>query len=151
VVEFKRHCDYSIRFIADNMRAADEAEVWAAGLHSPFDSIMGGVDVSDFTTVVWIDGVPCTIFGLVKRSLITGAGTPWMLSAEQVMGHRREIVRHSPPVIDQMLDLCPRLMNYVHSKNTLSIRWLRWLGFTIDSAIPYGDAGEFFHKFHCER
>jgi hypothetical protein len=46
-----------------------------------------------------------------------------------------------------MLKAFPHLVNFVHAKNTTSVRWLRRLGFTLHEAVPYGALGEPFHPF----
>ena len=39
------------------------------------------------------------------------------------------------------------LTNYADARNTTAIRWLRWLGFNILPAIPFGLDGLPFHPF----
>lgn len=39
------------------------------------------------------------------------------------------------------------LTNYVDARNAVSIRWLRWLGFEIEPAAPFGIHGLPFHRF----
>jgi RimJ/RimL family protein N-acetyltransferase len=51
-------------------------------------------------------------------------------------------------VLDKALPLFGRLENYVHAENKASVRWLKWLGFTMDEAAPYGPRGENFIHFY---
>jgi len=106
--------------------------------------------LSDFSVIVEIDGVPCAMLGLVVQSLLTGAGSPWLLATNHALKYKREFLVQSPPVINEMLSICPRLWNYVHADNKVSIRWLKWLGFTIDDPQKLS-SGEYFHRFHLER
>jgi hypothetical protein len=41
----------------------------------------------------------------------------------------------------------PEMRNYVDARHARSIRWLKWLGFTIEEARPMGFAGLPFHPF----
>ena len=138
--------------IAENMRKADIEEVWASGRYPPLDAVIDGWRASDYSTVAVNDyGEPLAVVGLCKRGMLTGLGVVWMLSTESSLQYRREFIRQAGPLLGELLDICPRLCNMVHSKNTSSIRWLRRLGFTIESPEPCGQDGELFHRFHIER
>lgn len=150
-VVFGKPTEESVRSIADTMRAADAAEVMASSGHLPLESLTNSVINSDFTTMVWIDDVPCVMFGLLRRDFTSGRGVIWMLGSHNVMKHQRELLRCTPPVIEEMLSKCSTLYNYVHDRNTASIRWLKWLGFTIEDPEPGGINGELFHYFHLSR
>lgn len=140
-----------VQSIADDMRQADAEEVWASNHHTPLQSMMKGWGLSDVSTVAIDDtGEPLVMIGLVKRDVLTGSGVVWMLGSNRALKHKKEFFRQTKPIIDEMLTICPRLCNMVHSKNTNSILWLRWLGFTIDDPIPHGPDDELFHRFHLE-
>jgi len=149
-VKLVRPTAEAIRFIADTMREADRVEVMAASGRTPFDALQLSVDRSSFVAVVEADGVPVTILGLVVHDILSGSGVPWLLSSEHALKHKRQFLELSPPVIQEMLTICPKLVNYVHSENRLSIRWLTWLGFTIEEPKPIGAHGEMFHRFSME-
>ena len=140
-----------IESIAADMRPADAEEVWASHHHTPLAALTYGWDSSDFTTVAMCDGEPLVMIGLVKRDLLTGSGVVWMLGANRALNHKKEFFRQTKPIIEEMLNICPRLCNMVHSKNTNSILWLRWLGFMIDDPMPHGPDDELFHLFYLER
>lgn len=140
-----------VRSIAADMRPADADEVFASHGHTPIQAIMGGWEVSQYSVVIMVNNTPCVIMGLVNRDILTGTGVPWLLGTENALKYSREYFKLSPPVIKEMLDICPRLFNYVHAENKMSIKWLRWLGFNIDEPKPHGVKGELFHRFHLER
>jgi len=79
--------------------------------------------------------------------MLTGLGSPWMLGTPELDRHSRVLVRRTPEYIGRMLNAFPHLVNFVHAKNTTSVRWLRRLGFTLHDARPYGALGEPFHFF----
>lgn len=150
VVRYERPTDDAIKFIADNMRQGDAIEVMASGEHTPIEALTLSVKSSDSAVVVFIDDVPVAAFGLVRRDYLSGSGVPWLLSAEQALAHRRKFLELSPQVIDEMLQICPKLVNFVHSENKVSIRWLKWLGFVLEEAEPIGKNGAMFHRFSKE-
>ena len=151
MVRFGEPTPEAIKFISDNMRKEDVAEVWASGRYTPLEALEMSMKYSKKAVVVYDDDIPLTVLGLVLRDFLSGIGVPWLLSAEQALKHKRKFLELSPPVIEEMLDICPKLVNHVHIDNKLSIRWLKWLGFTIEDPKPTGMHGELFCRFTMER
>ena len=151
VVEFRPVTSEAVSFIANTMRKEDVHEVWAAGHYSPLEAITSGLDLPGFSVVVWINDEPCAILGVVSTDPLSGIGVPWLLSSESALKYKSEFLRQSPPVIEEMLDICSTLYNYVHIDNKLSVRWLKWLGFSMDTAQPYGVDNELFYRFYMNR
>lgn len=151
VVKFESPSDEALRFIANTMREQDEIEVRASNDFSPLEAVIKGVELSDFSTVAYINGTPCCVFGLTKGDLLSGIGVPWLLSSTEVLKYKREILLHSRRVVDEMLSMCPYLVNHVHADNIVSIRWLKWLGFTLQQPEPFGPKGDYFHRFSLKR
>lgn len=150
-IQFVRPTVEMVEAIAADMRVADVDEVWASNHHTPIEALMKGWQQSDFVAVAVYHGEPLVMLGLVKRDVLTGTGLIWMLGSNAALKYRRDFFTKTPPMIDEMLTICPRLCNMVHNKNRDSIRWLRWLGFTIEDPVPHGPDNELFHKFHKER
>lgn len=152
VVKLVRHNDELLVEIASNMREADRIEVKASSGLTPYESLKYSCDKSNFTVVVMVDDMPIAVFGLSVINALTGLGTPWLLSSEEAMNHKREFFKLSPSIIQEMLSICPKLYNYVHAENKVSIKWLKWLGFTVESdPVEYGVKGEKFHKFYMNK
>lgn len=151
MVEFVKPTVELVETIAAEMRQADIDEVWASNHHTPLEALTKGWEMSDFSTVAMANGEPLVMFGLVKRDILTGSGVLWMLGSNRVMSHKKELFRQTVLVVDEMLTVCPRLCNMVHGKNVSSIKWLKWLGFTIEEPIPHGPDGDLFHRFYLER
>jgi len=95
----------------------------------------------------FIDGQLAAILGAAPLSVVSGLGSPWMLGTPVLDANSRILVRSTPGYIAQMLQAFPHLVNFVHAKNTTSVRWLRRLGFTVHEARPFGALGEPFHPF----
>ena len=147
MVEFKKPTNEMIRLIADNMRQADVDEIKAASNATPIDAITMGVNVSEFVAVAVINGDIVAIMGVVKNSTLTDNGVPWLLGTNNIKKHYREFLGTSHEVLNAMLNVCPNLVNHVHADNKVSVRWLKWLGFKLEQAAPFGMNDELFHKF----
>jgi hypothetical protein len=130
-----------------NLRPQDLAECWAYGRPDIAPGIESSVKRSMLCWTAYIDGELAAIMGCAPVSVISGIGSPWMLGTPVLDRHSRVLVRETPEYIAKMLNAFPHLVNFVHSKNTTSVRWLRRLGFTLHEAVPYGAPGELFHPF----
>ena len=130
-----------------NLRASDLTECRAYGHLDIAASIASCVDRSVLCWTGLVDGELAAIIGVAPVNMLTGVGSPWMLGTPVLDRHQRVLVRMTPEYISRMLKVFPHLVNYVHAKNTTSVRWLRRLGFTLHEAVPYGPLGEPFLPF----
>jgi hypothetical protein len=90
------------------------------------------------------------MLGVVRKDVLSGTGWVWMLGTGGVVTHRHSLSRVMPSVIDDMLQVCPRLCNMVHVENKVSMAWLKRSGFTLGEPVKYGPEGEMFRPFHLE-
>lgn len=137
--------------LAPRVRASDCAEVWASGRHTPAEALRLSVDFSVASVAALADGAPFAMFGVAPRSLTSEVGTPWLLGSDDITLYRRPFLRHGRVFVRAMLDLFPVLENYVDARNHTSIEWLRWLGFDILPAAPFGVYKMQFHRFEMRR
>lgn len=130
-----------------NLRASDLAECRAYGRSDIAAGIEASVNRSLLCWTGFVDGELAAILGVAPLNILTGLGSPWMLGTPVLDAHQRVLVRETPEYIARMLKAFPHLVNFVHARNTTSVRWLRRLGFTLRAAQPYGALGEPFHFF----
>ena len=97
---------------------------------------------SVWSRVADVDGAPSMIFG-IARSHLEGWGVPWLLATDKFDAINKRLVRRCYIQVEEMQMLFPCLHNIVHRENLVSIKWLRWLGFTIGDT-PCGPNREFF-------
>jgi hypothetical protein len=140
-----------IPFLAERMREADRREVWAMSRHTPREALTMSLKLSPRAWTALVDGVPGLMWGAARAgSIFCLVGRPWLLSSGVIEGAAKlEFLRRSREFVGEMRKDFPRLSNYVHAANTLSIRWLKWCGFTMDSA-PVKIHGEDFFHFDCQ-
>jgi len=137
--------------IAEDMREADRREVWASHRHTPIQALENSLVRAEMAWTCLIEGVPAFMWGVCRMgSLLTLRGSPWLLGTNLFFrAHKalhREFLRQCPDYVARMQERFPRLENYIHSKNRLSIRWLKWCGFTLDN-MPVPINGEDFFLF----
>ena len=133
--------------VANNMRAADRSEVWAACHETPAQALHNSWLVSTYCNAIVVDGEPIAIFG-VGDSDDPEVGFPWLLGTDKITTNYRYFVKITKPIVEEMSALKATLVNYVHVDNAQSVRWLRYGGFTIEpNPIQFGREQELFYQF----
>jgi hypothetical protein len=92
---------------------------------------------------------PAALFG-IGPSLEKGTGVPWLLATEEIERHPVTFYRVSKRLFPKVAAGYDRLVNWVDARNTLSLRWLVWLGLTMEPAAPFGVLGLDFHRMVWE-
>lgn len=133
------------QYIAKRLRKADLLELKANTASDPSVALMAGVWQSNPCYSLLVYGEPVIIGGLVPKKDV---GVIWMLGTDKVNLIKRPLLRACKEWINYFLELKPILFNYIHEKNTLHIKWLRLLGFSIISKKDnFGLNGENFYEF----
>ena len=135
-------------YIADNLRAADRAELRASGAGDARRAIERSIAVSVYAWTAEVGGQPAMVFGVRAGGddLFSPVGIPWALGTDAVAANQRALVALAPGYIREMLRAFPTLINYVHAENVRAVRWLKRAGFTLDPAQPVA-SGALFHRF----
>ncbi len=135
---------------AMDMRPADRAEVWALAHLTPLRALEVSVKGSNRPWAgLYGDDVLC-LFGVSEMTLISRVGVPWMLSTHNMAKHVQAVGRTSLRYIRQLRREYDWLENYVDARHELSIKWLEWMGFTLEPALPFGIDRLPFHRFTLE-
>lgn len=90
---------------------------------------------------------PIAMFGVVPISMISGDGNAWLIGTNSILTNRRSFLVASRPEVHRLMKRYRSLSNWVDSHNRLALRWLSWLGFEIEPAIPFGPDRWPFHRF----
>ncbi len=133
--------------IARDMREADVREVWASHRHTPEEALAHALSRSELARTCLVHGRPAFMWGVARQgSLISLTGAPWLLGTPDILTVRGEFLRQCPACVAEMQKRFPRLENYVHAENRLSVRWLQWCGFTVEG-VPVTINNEKFYMF----
>jgi hypothetical protein len=149
-VEIREVKEGDIAVLVRNMREADKDEVNAATRMGLRNAVSSSVTMSSYAKTGLVDGALVCMWGVCPISLISKKGTPWMLGTDLIKKKQKIFLKRSKPWLEDIKKDYNYLENYVDARNTLSIKWLKWLGFKVEDPIPYGVNGEPFHKFTME-
>ncbi len=145
------HPDH-IFWLANNIRRADRDEVAAEGGRGPLAALRDSLAASIAAWTGAVGDRPVCMFGVCPIDILGGIGSPWLLGTDEIKRYALSFLRLNKQYLPKMLELFPRLVNYVDVRNTVSIRWLKWLGFKLDpEPVPYGIWGMPFYRFEMKR
>lgn len=131
--------------VAENMRLADVEEISASSGLAPFECLLLSVSISSYSKTIESNGEAIAILGMC--SLPDGSGSPWLLGTDLIVKRKKSFLNSAKSAMVEMLGISPALANYVHARNEKSISFLKWLGFSIEGAEPFGVSMEPFHRF----
>jgi hypothetical protein len=133
------------------VRQADIDEITEA-LGVPMEeALLDAVTGSLNAKKIVVDGLVVAVFGDAVYSILGSIGVPWLISTIHVERHARAFLKVCRPEVQGMLTRHQHLLNYVDARNTVAIRWLKWLGFNFAPAAPYGARRFPFHQFTLNR
>jgi hypothetical protein len=141
-----------IAHIANHMREADRLECMAMAGKGPHAALTDSLAASVYAWTGLVDNEPICIFGVSPRDLLAGVGSPWLLGTHGIGGIALAFLRRNQAYVRRMLDIFPVLENYVDVRNHLSIRWLGWLGFSIEKTpVICGAEKRPFYRFGMKK
>ena len=131
--------------VAENLRKVDEEEVSLSHNINGREAVIESWAYSDIIRgMVTDDGVACGLCGVVGQRI-------WMLGTDRLTENRKarwQLCVEGRKWVDETIkELNAPLFNQVYSKNTESIRWLKYLGFTVERPRPIGLSGALFCDF----
>jgi len=134
VIEIRPSNIHDVEFIAKNLRRADQEEITAATGLDAFSSLARGFYRGILTFTAFRAGVPIGLFGTSSVLPVEGERVAWiwMVGTDQLTVNPKELMQISKewlPVLSLQADA---MMNYVDSRNTKHINWLKHLGFSVD-------------------
>jgi len=138
-----------IHDIAVAARRADVDEMLAGMGASVPMALSYGLQHSLRAWVIWHEGYPLAAVGDTLAAI--GVGVPWMVTTNHIDKNPRGFLRASLAILRETMQRHNQLINYVDDRNVQAIRWLEWLGFTMDAPLPYGRHGLPFRKFSITR
>ena len=141
------HADY----IAKHLREVDRIEAWALHRLSPTMAVNGSLFLSEHSYTVLADDEPVLVFGVQPESMVSSTGVVWLLATDNIIKIKKQFVKRCKNVLLDLIQDYDVVYNYVYTKNTTALRWLKWLGFTIHPAEAMGAMGAEFHKVEYRR
>ena len=134
------------REIAPLMREQDVKEVMYSHGFSPLKSLQESYRLSQVhNSIIHEDGSVVGMFGVADAGAFA---SPWLLGTDKIIDTRKEFIPQAIEWVNRMSDKYPLMFNFVHEDNTVSIRWLKSLGFEfIKLDKEYGVGKQPFYQF----
>ena len=149
MVEIKECTMEHIDHVKDNLRRSDREELYATSGKEPEKAVIESFFMSRKTWSMLLNGVPAVVLGVADFPEVSGVGVPWMVATDDIQKSavKMAVLRCSKKFVEDLLSMYPHLINFVDSRNKVSIQWLKWCGFTVHKAQPYGAFNLPFHRF----
>lgn len=137
---FRKATRADIDWIASRLREADLQEIKAICNESPRLVLLAGYNAS--VPRCWAicdkEDNPVALFGLnVSETCEVAPVAIWLLGTPGLSWVKIPFLRQCRGWLDTLQETHPLLYNYVDARNTLHIKWLRWLGFTFIRRIDH--------------
>lgn len=137
--------------LAQTMRQADVDEVWAATGMRPLEGLLESLGATSDPRTGLIDGEVACMCGIVSPSVLSTTGVPWLLSSNKVDSAGLSFAKGCKAYFKGYTRDFDLLVNFVDARHEQAIRWLKWLGFTIHPAEPFGPFSMDFHKIEMRK
>jgi hypothetical protein len=134
--------------LAPKLRKQDVKEVEASSGYMPEEALLVSFNSEgESNTIIAPDGEVIGMFG-VSATLDPHIGVPWLLASPRLPEVSKEFIPQSLEWVKQKNEEYSLLHNAVDVRNTVAIRWLRYLGFTFIQRIEeYGVGKKPFYHF----
>lgn len=146
MLNFSRTNAADIEYLAANLRQEEVREIWASHLQTPEELLPGLVERSFDVYTAHNKDTIVAITGVTPLSLVGGWASPWLLTADTLVGHPRLLLIGTRIMLDKWKSDYVLLENHVDARYEQSIRWAKWAGFTVHEPQPYGPLGLPFHR-----
>ncbi len=146
--EIREACPGDVELL--QLRAEDTAEVTCGGFRSGLEALRASQAASLLAWTMLIDRQPIAMGGCAGSPL-GAVGSPWLLTSSQVETLPMSFVREARAKALQLLELFPRLENWVLADYGRACRFLELIGFSLDKPMVMGMAGARFRRFWMVR
>ena len=135
-----------VEYLGSRLRQADIDEITANGGLTPHEALEAGLANSTICQSAHYKGEPFLMFGAAP--VLDNVGLVWMLGSDVISKAWLPVLRRSRDCLQELHDEFDLLFNYVDARNTVHIKWLRWLGFSFINLHPEFGVGRLpFYEF----
>ena len=115
------------------MNATKEAvrEIHKLGESDPVEAVKQSAIWSDVCLTMLVDGVPAMIYGLMDSML--GMAKVWAIGTDDCKKVKMFMVHEGRETVSRWSDIYGELENWCDADYAASLRWLRLIGFKVDS------------------
>ena len=147
-VEIKEVDDDILLSLSQEAREIDREEVYYQSGMDMADALELSYSLSTVCKAGFLDDKLVNVWGVCLMNLEDGIGQPWMIGTDEVENATLPFLRNCCYYLNEMQQGYSSLYNHVYADNAIAIRWLKWMGFKMQDAAPYGPFGKPFHRFY---
>jgi hypothetical protein len=116
---------------SSNLRLQDQIEIGALNQNKKYikNALAKVLQKSDNNYVLYKDESVLSILGV--RDIDSKVGMPWLLSAEIPKSVNYQFLKITKKIVEEFQEKYNILYNYTLYNNTVSYKWLKYLGFQI--------------------
>ncbi len=130
-----------LKYLAPRLRFEDKREILSTAGMLPYNALYYSYLKSAIVfTIVNDKKEPVGIFG------VTVSGAIWLLATDKLKEIQFAFLKENKKVIDFLNTKYKILWNFVDSRNSLHIKWLKWCGFKFINKKKYGVLNEPFYE-----
>lgn len=132
--------------LARCVRSENIAEMRACAGSSamPIDVALESLEHSSLARTLIIGGEVAAIWGVFPETALGGRATVWVLAGDAADRHPIAFAKISRLALEELLGHFDLLGAFVDARYERSLRWARWLGFSVGAPQPAGAAGQPF-------
>jgi hypothetical protein len=109
-----------------------------ATVDDPAKLILDEIRQSTTAFVGLIDGEVGCLWGVRARTILSDSVYLWMITSTVAEEHPFVFVRHSRMMAQSILEEYGRIEGHVFVNNPMSMKWIKWLGATIEESPAPG-------------
>lgn len=117
-------------YIGEHMTEAAKREIAKMG-EDPKEAVRRSVQWSDICNVLEMDGVPIMVYGVSDS--ILGTAKVWAIGTDDCKKCKTFMVRTGRKVASVFRNMYGKLENWCDADYASSLRWLKLIGFEVDS------------------
>ena len=137
--------------LAQRMREVDRKEIYASSGNLPKDVCDAAWGLDKEAKVALVGGRVVCIFGVVQVSALPTIGVPWLLGTDLMDDVPKDLCKHSVKHLNKFKKKYDVMVNYVDARNKTTVKWLQWLGFSVELPASFGYLGLPFHRFEMRK
>jgi len=139
------------RMLEPRLTPACVAEITGLSGISALDTMQNAIKASSKAYTCLVNGQVEAIVGIISHSILSKRASIWLLLSVDARKYPITLMKMSKIFLGLALSKYDVIENVVDERNVDAIRFLKWNGFTIEPAVPYGPNGLSFHHYHKAR
>lgn len=137
------------------IRELDIKELQGVFAGPPLAALLGSIAMSGdrCRKVIDVDtGEVLAVYGVAKSDIDAGVGHPWLLLSENGQSYVLRFWRKTKKELTAMAEGYKYLINIVSVDSHDSIRFIKWLGFTVqEDVVNTLESGHQYYTFYMKR